>query len=499
MITEGSTSIFNEGNVFYNPVQQFNRDLSISVLTAYSYSTKKLQAGNKPFDFSKLPADNDDLDAFIQTRGKRVDTGLQILEALSATGLRSIRYAKEIPGVREIVANDLSRQAAHSIRMNVAHNAQADLVTVKQGDAMQVMYSRETRFQVIDLDPYGCPGRFLDGAVQNIQDGGLLLITATDMAILAGNTPEACFVKYGSVPLKTKACHEMALRILLNSIETQATRYGRYIRPLLSISVDFYVRVFVQVFTSPLECKNSGTRRAMVHQCCGCETQTLQPLISKKPNPKNETQWKYGLPTGPFANNHCKNCGFTHHLGGPIWSAPIHDEAFVKLVLRLVPRLALGTSERLLGQLSVIGEELQDVPLYYCVDKLCSVLKLEPIPILKFRSALLSAGYRVSYSHACRTSVKTDAPSTVIWDLMRCWARLKPVHAKRLIEGTPLKAILDTEPQKVDFDFETIHPDANPASRKACLKRFPENPAAHWGPGTRATLMYVVCGLLRIG
>lgn len=69
----------------------------------------------------------------------------------------------------------------------------------------------EKRFDVIDLDPYGCPNKFLDGAVQSIKDGGLLLVTATDMAVLAGNTPEACFVKYGSVPLKTKACHEMVI------------------------------------------------------------------------------------------------------------------------------------------------------------------------------------------------------------------------------------------------------------------------------------------------
>lgn len=67
----------------------------------------------------------------------------------------------------------------------------------------------DKRFTAIDLDPYGCPNRFLDGALQSVQDGGLLLITATDMAVLAGNTPEACYIKYGSVPLKSKACHEI--------------------------------------------------------------------------------------------------------------------------------------------------------------------------------------------------------------------------------------------------------------------------------------------------
>lgn len=40
---------------------------------------------------------------------------------------------------------------------------------------------------------------------------------------------------------------------------------------------------------------------------------------------------------------------------------------------------------------------------------------------LLYRSALLHAGYRVSFSHACKNAVKTDAPAGVLWDIMRCW------------------------------------------------------------------------------
>lgn len=35
-LIEGSTQILNEGYVFYNPVQEFNRDLSITVLSTFS-------------------------------------------------------------------------------------------------------------------------------------------------------------------------------------------------------------------------------------------------------------------------------------------------------------------------------------------------------------------------------------------------------------------------------------------------------------------------------
>lgn len=38
---------------------------------------------------------------------------------------------------------------------------------------------------------------------------GLLCVTCTDMAILAGNHSETCHAKYGAMPLRSKACHEM--------------------------------------------------------------------------------------------------------------------------------------------------------------------------------------------------------------------------------------------------------------------------------------------------
>ena len=50
-------------------------------------------------------------------------------------------------------------------------------------------------------------------------------------AVLCGNNGEACWGKYGSYPLHRSYCHEMALRILLASIESHANRYKRHIVP----------------------------------------------------------------------------------------------------------------------------------------------------------------------------------------------------------------------------------------------------------------------------
>ena len=114
------------------------------------------------------------------------------------------------------------------------------------------------KFQVVDIDPYGSASIFLDSAVSFVESGGLLCVTCTDMAVLSGNYLETCYAKYASMPIRgARYCKEFALRILLGSIQAQASKYKRYIVPLGSFSIDFYIRVFIQVFESGAEVKNA--------------------------------------------------------------------------------------------------------------------------------------------------------------------------------------------------------------------------------------------------
>ena len=48
--------------------------------------------------------------------------GLRILEAMSASGLRAIRYAMELPSVQEVVANDIDPIAVKTIEENIRQN-----------------------------------------------------------------------------------------------------------------------------------------------------------------------------------------------------------------------------------------------------------------------------------------------------------------------------------------------------------------------------------------
>ncbi|GJX03868.1 probable tRNA (guanine(26)-N(2))-dimethyltransferase 2 [Tanacetum coccineum] len=48
---------------------------------------------------------------------------------------------------------------------------------------------------LVDLDLYGSPSVFLDSAVQYVADGGMLMCTATDMAMLCGGNREVFYSK----------------------------------------------------------------------------------------------------------------------------------------------------------------------------------------------------------------------------------------------------------------------------------------------------------------
>ncbi|CAN9510729.1 unnamed protein product [Ophioblennius macclurei] len=509
VVKEGKASILfpSANEVFYNPVQEFNRDLTCAVITEFardmlaqrsvrlavpgekervvvSLSEEASEAGMQVEEVEE--ANGAEEPAVIASVGEKCEHGLRVLEGLAASGLRSVRFALEVPGLHSITANDFSAKAAALIGRNAEYNGVGHLLEASCKDASLLMYEmrgKKARYDVIDLDPYGSPACFLDAAVQAVGEGGLLCITCTDMAVMAGNSGETCYSKYGSVSIKAKYCHEMALRIILHSLDQRANVYQRYIQPLLSVSVDFYVRVFVRVFTGQATVKNSASKQALIYNCVGCGSFHMQRMGRRTSNGKH---MKYSAATGPPVGPECEHCGQRHQMGGPLWAEPIHDSAFVQKVLSAVSGnpSRFGTSKRIEGMLSMVTEELEDVPLYYTVDNLSSTIHCNTPPLLQFRSALLHAGHRVSLSHACKNAIKTDAPPAAIWDVMRCWEKMNPVKREKLSPTSPALKILSTEPS-LQACF-TVREDANPQSRKRHLTRFQENPQAFWGPKARA-------------
>lgn len=106
-VKEGKADIrLPEGAVFYNPAQVFNRDLSIACLrlvSKYHHENENKRLLKNDPNAVSIPFEQ-------LSPGVKQENGLKIAEALSATGLRSIRYAREIPGISFFFFKNYSRR-----------------------------------------------------------------------------------------------------------------------------------------------------------------------------------------------------------------------------------------------------------------------------------------------------------------------------------------------------------------------------------------------------
>ena len=155
-ITEGkATILFPRANeVFYNPVQEYNRDLSTAVIRQWAAdfrlekeqqrlkkASRKSSSNDIQVDMESVPTSTppqQPVEQSSQTEEVKAPVlKFRALEALSASGLRSIRYALEMDDILEnIVANDMSATAVESIRRNARYNGLSeDRVRPNQSDA----------------------------------------------------------------------------------------------------------------------------------------------------------------------------------------------------------------------------------------------------------------------------------------------------------------------------------------------------------------------------
>ena len=429
----------------------------------------------------------------------------RILDALSATGLRAIRYAKEIPLVTSVTANDLSSSATASIKLNVRHNELDGKILTVTGDALAHMYrtafninpdlskSDRGKYDVIDLDPYGSAAHLLDAAVQALSDGGLLCVTCTDSAVFASTGYlEKTFSLYGGLPGKGPQAHEVGLRLILHAIASSAARHGIAIEPLLSLSIDFYARIFVRIHRSPVEVKFLAGKTTLVYSCdtgCGAWSTQLVAQNRAKKNKQDLTYYKFALSKAPTTHPTCEHCGFKTHLSGPMWGGPLHNPHFIERILDELPFLSkerYGTIPRIEGMLSTaLNETLLDSPqeppppplapsqpeeltpsiipsldpahpdhhpFFLIPSTLAKVLHCEAPPDAALRGAFLHLGYRVTRSHTKPGSIRTDAPWPVIWEVMREWIRQKkPIKPGAIKKGTAGWAIMQKDRSKIDI------------------------------------------------
>jgi tRNA (guanine26-N2/guanine27-N2)-dimethyltransferase len=352
--------------VFFNPLMELNRDVAVLALQAY----QKIQ-------------------------GKR----LSICEPLAGCGIRGVRFAGEVKGVQKVFLNDINPKAAKLARFNVEFNKFAKRVFVLNEDA-NLLLSRyaapRRRFHFVDVDPFGSPAPYLDAAVRALCDGGLLALTATDMAPLCGVHVNACVRKYGGRPLRTEYCHELAVRLLVGCLVMVAAKHEIGVDVVFSHSSDHYIRVYATAHYGARKVDRSVRKMGYVLHCFSCfHREILEGLV-------------------PYLSEECPECGSKLKVAGPLWISELWDSGFCSLMEREMMRGKLKLKRRILKLLFLIENESEASPTYFVVDKVCDKLNL-PVPsTMRVLRRLGERGFEATLTHFNSRGIRTDASAKVV-------------------------------------------------------------------------------------
>ena len=352
-VREGEIEIFvpegriYDASVFYNLEGELNRDISVSALQVFQRDFK-----NK----------------------------ITVCDALAATGIRGLRYAKEVSGIKKAVLNDKNPKAVNLIKKNIKENKLSKKCIAINDDASILL--RKNVFISIDLDPFGSPSVFMDSAARSIYHKGFLAVTATDQSALAGTYPDACLRKYGIKTVKTEFYNELGIRILISFIILTMSRYDRAFIPLLSFSDKHYYRVFGRI-------EHAGKISNLLKQF---------NYVSYCPCGNREAEIKEKC---------C--CGRDFKTIGPVYLGNIVNKKFCKKVLLDLKKRNFKLKKEEVKLLKLLIDEADTPAFYFDLHCFAKTFKKQPPKVDELIKELKSKGFKVSRTHFCPTAIKTDA------------------------------------------------------------------------------------------
>jgi tRNA (guanine26-N2/guanine27-N2)-dimethyltransferase len=348
--------------VFYNPVMELNRDIAVLASQAYQ---------------------------------RTLNREICVCEPLAGCGIRGIRFATEVEGVEKVVINDINAKAFQLASYNVRINELSERVVVKNEDANFLLGSYgapRKRFDAIDIDPFGSPVPYLDSAIRALRNGGLLILTATDMAPLCGVHPKACIRKYGGKPLRTEYCHELAVRLLAGSLAMTAAKYEMGISIIFSHSTDHYVRIYATAKYGAKKADENVENMGYILHCFKClHRETVKGFFIIRHSRK------------------CIECGSKIDLAGPLWLGKLFDGQFCELVKKEAKRRTFKQGGKIRRILALIKNEVDAPITYYVLDNVSDKLGLPVPPVKRVVNALRKGGFQVFLTHFNSRGIRTNA------------------------------------------------------------------------------------------
>jgi len=305
---------------------------------------------------------------------------ITVADAMSATGARAVRLANEVPNTI-VTANDVDPRAIPYIEHNISLNGLSNCVPSNKD--LHVLFS-ESSFDYVDIDPFGSPIHFIQSAIRGCKKKGIIAITATDTAPLAGAQAGKCRRRYQSEPIRGYMCHEGGLRILMCVIAKELAKFDRGMKPLLSFYADHYFRTYVQVEEGANATDRSLEQIGFMHY----DPRTLERSVSFLSDAK--------------------------HDKGPFWLGPLHDK---ELLARMNGR-DLEEEKRCVKMLELWRNELDGEVFLYDISELSSFTKMSPPRMEALLEAMNEMG-KATPTHMSPTAFKTVLDSKDVIDVYK--------------------------------------------------------------------------------
>ena len=365
----------SQAPVFFNPMQKTNRDSAVLALGALQ---------------------------------RRLPRNLVACEPMCGTGVRGIRLALEVGGLERVILGDLNPLAVRLAEANASMNGVSEKVEVRHLEANLLLSLHAgplRRFDYVDIDPYGTPAPFLDAAVRACRKDGLLALTATDMAPLCGVNPRACLRKYGGRPLRTRYCHELAIRLVTGTLVSTAARHGAAARPVFSYTADHYVRLYAMFERGARKADRCLAEMGYVLHCFSCLNRRA---VSRRVDLETAS---------------CDVCGSKMGAAGPLWLGDLAEESFCDEMLKISEKSVISSNHKLMDVITLVRDEIGFPPGFFDVDGLCSKLGIPSVDADGVLAALRVAGFESVRTHINRRGIKTDARAPELEKILRAISR----------------------------------------------------------------------------
>ncbi|WP_414470332.1 tRNA (guanine(10)-N(2))-dimethyltransferase [Methanobacterium sp. ACI-7] len=357
--------VSSKAPVFYNPVMELNRDLSILAIKAYQ---------------------------------EELAREISICDSFGGSGIRGVRYAKEIETVENVAISDINPLAVQCAHENIELN-DLNNVRVFKEDANILLRKCKGKFDVVDIDPFGTPSPFIESAGTSIKAGGMLCATATDTSALCGTYKEPCIRKYGAMPLKTEYCHEMGIRILAGFIARTVSKFKKCIEIKFAHSTEHYMRIYAVLQKGAKNTDESLKDIGYVLHCRNCLNRAVVKGIT------------------PPMDSKCPVCGAKFKAAGPLWCGEIADADFIKRMITNVEKSRINQKKKALKLLNMAYAESNAPATHYDLHEISRNLKISAPRLNEVLDTLKERGYFASRTHFKPTGIKTDASVDILKEI----------------------------------------------------------------------------------